>query len=70
MGTKLSRLEQERSIIGMTVKDAAAFLHQHGTSLRVTKEDGESLVVTMDLIVNRLNVESREGKIVRTLHWG
>jgi hypothetical protein len=70
MGSKLSRLEQERSIIGMTVNDATVFLKRHGSSLRVTKEDGESLVVTMDLIVNRLNVESREGKIVRTLHWG
>jgi len=70
MGSKLSKPDQEQAIIGMTVEDAAVFLHQQGTILRVTKLDGESLVVTLLLVVNRLNAESRDGKIVCTLNWG
>jgi YD repeat-containing protein len=52
-------------IVGMTVDNAKVLLASRGKVLRVTMEDGEAYMVTWDLQLNRVNVEVKDGKVVR-----
>lgn len=53
------------NLVGMTVSDARNVLKQRGLALRVTVEDGSPYMLTMDYRRDRVNVEVKDGKVVR-----
>jgi hypothetical protein len=57
-------------LIGKTPAEARSMLGQKGMSLRVMLEDGKRQIVKMDLKTNRVNVEVRNGRIIRVLDPG
>ena len=50
-------------LIGLSVEDARALCASMGLQLRVTREDGEPQLITMDLRRNRVNVHVVDGRI-------
>ena len=48
--------------IGLTVEDAQK---QYSGYIRVRVKDGQGLMGTCDWVANRLNVETKDGKIVK-----
>lgn len=52
-----------RQIVGMSVADARAAVDQLGFDMRVSVEDGEPQVVTMDWDPTRINVGTEGEKI-------
>ena len=57
-------------IAGKSVKDAEASLKKQGYSMRVTKEDGEDLLLNRDMCTSRVNVEVIDGKVTQVSHVG
>lgn len=52
-------------LIGLTKAEAKEKLEEDGLTLRVNKEDGEAYFGTCDHNMSRINVEVKEGKIVK-----
>ena len=52
-------------IIGKTEKEAEHALKRTGKKMRVTQRDGESYMVTMDWLPDRINVVVERGKIIQ-----
>ncbi|MBA2350022.1 MAG: hypothetical protein H0V81_17235 [Solirubrobacterales bacterium] len=57
-------------LAGRTEAAAAARLNREGLGMRVTRRDGEALVVTMDLRCDRVNVAVEDGQVVRVVKVG
>jgi len=57
--------KETKKFIGMTVVEARE-LH---SNVRVTRRDGVKLFGTMDFDPTRMNVETKNGKIVKILSW-
>lgn len=71
-GSDLFRDEQARTneraqqLVGMDLDAATALTAEWGYQFRVTREDQESFILTMDLSSRRINVEVEHGLIVTT----
>lgn len=53
-----------RQLVGLHVDDAGETATRAGYLFRVVRRDGESLIVTMDLRTNRVNVELEDDIVV------
>jgi hypothetical protein len=58
------------SIIGMTVPQAEHTLQKRGLTLRMIMEDGIPFMLTQDFRPDRMNVEVKNGKVVRIDRMG
>jgi hypothetical protein len=52
-------------IVGKTLDQAKALCESAGMRLRITREDGEAKIVTMDYRTDRVNVHLENGKVVK-----
>ena len=57
-------------VVGLTVDEATKVLAERGLTLRVAREDGEDLAVTMDFVETRVNVATEDGVITEVLSVG
>ena len=57
-------------IIGMKFTEAAKAIQQEGFKVRITKQDGKNLIVTMDFDVNRINVAVDDDVVTKILGRG
>jgi hypothetical protein len=57
-------------IVGLTVDEATKLLAERGLTVRVAREDGEDLAVTMDFVDTRVNVATEAGVITEVLSVG
>lgn len=53
-----------RDVLGQSLGDAERTAKDHDCMVRVVAEDGEDLPQTMDLRIERINVEVRDGVVV------
>ncbi len=53
-----------RDLLGLSVEDAEQRAEAAGCTVRVLSEDGEERAATMDLRIDRVNVEVRDGIVV------
>lgn len=56
-------------VVGMEFNSARDYLLQFGIMLRTVKRDGVDLLVSEDMRLARLNVETENGKIVRVYNF-
>lgn len=59
-----------RLVVGVTEDEAAKLLAEPGWEMRVVERDGESLAVTMDLRMNRVNVAVVDGVVTAVVSIG
>jgi len=57
-------------VIGLTEDEAQAAVEEQGWTLRVTRRDGEDLAATMDLRLDRVNVEVVDGEVTQVVDIG
>ena len=62
--------EAQQSIVGLTVDEATKVATESGWTVRVAREDGADLAVTMDYNPARLNVAVEAGVITEVLNVG
>ena len=67
--TKSSKMNDDSHFIGLTLEQANVMAPEHNFIIRVVKEDGKDLSVTMDYLENRLNIVLEDGKIT-AVHRG
>ncbi|MEZ5247773.1 MAG: hypothetical protein R2713_00705 [Ilumatobacteraceae bacterium] len=60
----------ESSVVGMPVDEATKVAEGSGWSVRVARQDGEDLALTMDFLPSRLNVAVEAGVITEVLSVG
>lgn len=58
------------SIVGLTLDEATKLAEQSGWTVRVAREDGVDLAVTMDVVETRVNVAVEAGVITEVLNVG
>jgi len=56
--------ERAQQLVGMAVDAATSLTAEWGCRVRITREDQESFILTMDLSSRRINVEVEHGLIV------
>jgi hypothetical protein len=56
-------------LIGLTTEDAIRLIKDNNFISRIAYEDGEHFIITMDICVDRINLEIEEG-IVVSAHFG
>ncbi len=56
--------ERAQLLVGMDVDAATALTAEWGYQFRITREDQESFILTMDLSSRRINVEVEQGLVV------
>ena len=54
----------EEEIKGLTVEEAQVVLEGKGMVVRVRKKDGQGMIGTCDYRTDRVNVSTKDGKIV------
>lgn len=62
---KTKKVDEFDKIIGMKSEDAATFAKSKGVAVRVAKEDDNSMMLTMDYISDRINLEIKKGKVTK-----
>lgn len=55
----------EKDLIGRTKEDAEILLTNEGMKYRIVREDDRSYIVTMDLRMDRFNLEIDNGFVTR-----
>jgi hypothetical protein len=60
----------ESSVVGLSVDEATKVAEGSGWSVRVARQDGEDLALTMDFLPSRLNVAVEAGVITEVLSVG
>lgn len=60
----------ESLIVGLPYDEATEVAEAEGFELRIAREDGEDLALTMDFIPNRVNVEVEDGIVTQVLNQG
>lgn len=60
----------EVSIVGLTLDEATKLAEQSGWTVRVARENGVDLALTMDLVETRVNVAVEDGVITEVLNIG
>jgi hypothetical protein len=64
-------LEFDESIVtGLSVEEAETAAEEAGFTLRIARQDGEDLALTMDFIPNRVNVEVTDGVVTGVVSVG
>jgi hypothetical protein len=58
------------SIVGLTLDEATKLAEQSGWTVRVAREDGVDLALTMDFVETRVNVAVEDGVITEVLNIG
>lgn len=53
-----------RELLGKSLADAESTAAEHSCTVRVAVEDGENLILTMDLLPDRVNVETSDDVVV------
>jgi hypothetical protein len=53
-----------KTVVGMTKEKAIAKLKQQGLSVRITREEGKSFMVTADMRWDRMNLVIEGGKVI------
>ena len=54
------------SVIGKSLKEAKDIASFNGYTLRITKEDNESYICTMDFRFDRINIEIINGNVIKS----
>ncbi len=60
----------ETIVIGLPVDEAEAAAEEAGFTMRIARQDGEDLALTMDFIPNRVNVEVADGVVTGVVSVG
>lgn len=58
------------SIVGMVLDEAIYFLSDFNMTLRIIEKDGEDLINTAEFVHNRINVATKDDKIVSIKNIG
>jgi hypothetical protein len=66
----MSYVVDNNQLIGKTLEEGKAYAESIGCTLRVTKKDGEGMMVTMDFRPNRINVAIVNNIITEVLNMG
>ncbi|MBN3757184.1 hypothetical protein G3N95_29875 [Paraburkholderia sp. Tr-20389] len=53
------------SVVGMTKEKAIAKLKRQGLSVRISREEGKSFMVTADMRWDRMNLVIEGGKVIK-----
>lgn len=61
----ISQKVSELNLLGLTFEEAKNIVEKMGHQIRVTKLDGEDMILTMDFRLDRHNVEISDNKIVK-----
>jgi hypothetical protein len=63
-------LADAEMLIGQRFADAEALAASEGWQIRIVRLDGEDLIVTMDYLWNRANVEVTDGIVTGVISFG
>jgi hypothetical protein len=60
----------ESIVVGLSVEEAETAAEEAGFTVRIARQDGEDLALTMDFIPNRVNVEVEDGVVTGVVSVG
>jgi hypothetical protein len=60
----------EMDLLGKSIEEAGRFVERSGYVIRMTRKNGQPLIITRDYRTNRINVAVIDGKIVEVLSVG
>lgn len=61
----MTREQIKKAIIGKSEEEARAACEENGYKMRVVIEDGHHHAIKLDAQANRINVETKNGKVIK-----